>query len=868
MNEEESKRVPLPWEPLPAAPAARSNRLTYVTVFVLAAALLAAFVGFHLSRQYRVVWAQWEARQTSLADDRSRMVSAWLKERQSDAEALATRAQVIAALAPKRGAASPAAMSSTSADALGPSLDRFAHPFGYSAIYVLNPQGRVVAQSTQAGELDDASRGAARQAMDKGEPCIELFGDTPDKSQLSFSAPVFGEDFAQSVRRPAPRPFGAVVLRMQLAQGLFPLLLSEGVPTRSGEIVLLRKVGDEAVYITPLRHLQIGATGLRRPYGMAALAGRAALEGKERFDEFVDYRGVRVFAATRRIPATGWGLYAKIDRDEALEDFRRMAWLETVAAVLLLVTFGGCVAAYQRYSQSAERARVAEALRRANAYNRSLIEASLDPLVTIAGDGKITDVNSATEKATGRSRQKLIGTDFSDYFTDPEKARAGYQQVFREGAVQDYELELRHRDGRLTPVLYNASVYRDETGEVRGVFAAARDISELKRAAEAARRANAYNRRLIEASLDPLVTISPDGRIADVNRATEKVTGHSREELVGTDFSDYFTDPEKARAGYQQVFREGAVQDYELEIRHRDGHLTPVLYNAAVYRDEGGNISGVFAAARDITDRKRAEEEVRLLNQTLERRVRERTAELEAANKEMEAFTYSVSHDLRAPLRHVDGFSKLLLESYVAALPVEARHYVERIRHGARRMGLMVDDLLNLTRVGRRELNLQLTGLNSLLEEVRQELETEAEGRKIEWRFGSLPFVECDPALMKQVFANLLANALKFTRPRETAVIEVGAREENHSPAVFVRDNGVGFSMKYADKLFGVFQRLHRPEDFEGTGVGLATVQRIVQKHGGRVWAESELNRGATFFFTLGQGPEPAPSPNSKSGGA
>jgi len=373
------------------------------------------------------------------------------------------------------------------------------------------------------------------------------------------------------------------------------------------------------------------------------------------------------------------------------------------------------------------------------------------------------------------------------------------------------------------------------------------DTTERHLADEAALRAGAYNRSLIEASLDPLVTIAPDGKITDVNNVTEKVTGLSRQQLIGTDFSDYLTDPGKARAGYEQVFREGLIKDYELEIRHRDGHVTPVVYSASVYRDEAGDVIGVFAAARDISERKRAEGEIRKLNEGLERRA----AELQATNRELEAFTYSVSHDLRGPLRHIDGFSKLLLEEYSADLPEGARRYLSRIRDGTRRMGMMVDELLNLTRVGRKELGMQLTGLSSLLEEAIRDLEPEMAGREIEWRIGKLPFVECDPALVKQVFANLLSNALKFTRPRERAVIEAGETTQDGRAVIFVRDNGVGFSMKYVDKLFGVFQRLHRPEDFEGTGIGLATVQRIVHKHGGRVWAEGELNKGATFYFTL-----------------
>jgi light-regulated signal transduction histidine kinase (bacteriophytochrome) len=224
----------------------------------------------------------------------------------------------------------------------------------------------------------------------------------------------------------------------------------------------------------------------------------------------------------------------------------------------------------------------------------------------------------------------------------------------------------------------------------------------------------------------------------------------------------------------------------------------------------------------------------------------------EASNRELEAFTYSVSHDLRAPLRHISGFSKILTEEYGSTLSPEAQHHLQRIQEGTQRMGHLVDDLLNLGRVGRQGLHLQVTDLKKLVEDLISESLSDTEKHQVKWKIGSLPFVECDPALMKQVFQNLLSNALKFTRPRSKALIEVGQEDQEGTPVVYVRDNGVGFNMKYSDKLFGVFQRLHRAEDFEGTGVGLATVQRIIQKHGGRIWAEAELDKGATFYFTLG----------------
>ena len=244
--------------------------------------------------------------------------------------------------------------------------------------------------------------------------------------------------------------------------------------------------------------------------------------------------------------------------------------------------------------------------KQASQYARSLIEASLDPLVTISADGKITDVNEASVKVTGVTRERLIGTDFSNYFTEADKAQEGYQQVFEKSFVADYPLTIRHTSGNLTDVLYNASVYKDDKDNVLGVFAAARDVTEQKQASQ-------YARSLIEASLDPLVTISADGKITDVNEASVKVTGVTRERLIGTDFSDYFTEPQKAQEGYQQVFEKGFVADYPLTIRHTSGNLTDVLYNASVYKDDKGNVLGVFAAARDVTAQKQASQYARSL---------------------------------------------------------------------------------------------------------------------------------------------------------------------------------------------------------------------------------------------------------------
>jgi signal transduction histidine kinase len=255
-----------------------------------------------------------------------------------------------------------------------------------------------------------------------------------------------------------------------------------------------------------------------------------------------------------------------------------------------------------------------------------------------------------------------------------------------------------------------------------------------------------------------------------------------------------------------------------------------------------------------IRARAKAEKEVRELNDHLGRRVKQRTAELEEMNRELEAFSYSVSHDLRAPLRHLDGFSQILQQTYGPQLPEGAQHYLERIRGAAQHMSELVEDLLALARVGRQATRRERQSMRALVDEARREVEPECMERDVRWEIGSLPELEVDPGLFRLVFTNLLSNAVKFTRNRQVALIEVGSFEGTDTSVIFVRDNGVGFDPRHADKLFGVFQRLHRQDEFEGTGIGLATVHRIVQKHGGRVWAESELDKGACFFFSVPAG--------------
>lgn len=888
-------------------------------------------------------------------------------------------------------------------------------------------------------------------------------------------------------------------------------------------------------------------------------------------------------------------------------------------------------------------ARDEEQLRTASRYTRSLIEASLDPLVTISLEGKITDVNRATEQATGMSRSELVGTDFSEYFTEPDRAREGYRRVFAEGFVTDYSLVLRHRNGHLAEVLYNASVYRNEAGEVLGVFAAARDVTERRRAEEALYEAQQMFRSLVENSPDiitrydrncrrtyvnpaylretefalpQLLGATPEqrsplpddsahelqallrrvldsgaveaidvvwrkadnvdhwyniyafpeldreGRVASVmtvsrditeRKQSEEILRQSEEVLkesqriahlgswhmdVATNrvvwseelYRIYGFDPalppplytesmklftteswERLSTAIDRAVTAGIPYELELEAVTRDGgrgwmwargepvkdangaivrvrgvvmNITErklaenalrekeerlalatvnngvgvwdwnlqtqrmiwdesmfALYHirredfagteeawratlhpddlarsdrevedaisgrkpfetefrvlwpdgetryikavAKVFRDADGNplrmlginmdvtdrrkaeielrelnsdfitllensgdfiyfkdkdsrirfcsqtlaritghaswremigkhdseifpadtarvyhdeelpifgegrallnktdpyydedgrqgwvstnkwpvfgddkktVVGIFGISRDITELKLAEDKINELNRDLERRVEERTEQLEAANKELEAFSYSVSHDLRTPLRAIDGFSRILIDDYNDKLDDEGRRLLGVVRDNTSRMGQLIDDILKFSRTGRVELNFSQTDMSHLVREVFDELRSAGGDGKLSLEVGTLPNALCDSAMMRQVFVNLLSNAIKFSRSKPEPKISVGGRVEGGEAVYYVKDNGVGFDMQYSGKLFGVFQRLHGVTEFEGTGIGLAIVKRVITRHGGRVWAEGVLGEGATIYFALPTG--------------
>jgi PAS domain S-box-containing protein len=413
-----------------------------------------------------------------------------------------------------------------------------------------------------------------------------------------------------------------------------------------------------------------------------------------------------------------------------------------------------------------------------------------------------------------------------------------------------------------------------------------RDVLEGKHFERKLRESEQQFRALVEGVKDyAIVGLDLAGVVSSWNLGAERMKGYTAEEIIGRNFSCFYppADVEADMPGemLRRATLDGMVEQEGWRVRKDGSQFWADVIITAVH-DDASKLVGFAKITRDVTEQRRLKQKLREANESLEQRVKtrtrelacantelrnkqreisalnasleervsERTAELLRTNNELESFSYSVSHDLRAPLRHIDGFARILKEELGAQLPQEAHLYLDRILHAASHMGHLVDDLLKLAQIGRKELLRQTVKTNDLVKQAIAEMSPE-QGREIEWRIADLPDLRCDVGLMKLVFINLLSNAAKFTRQCSSAIIEVGSLQTNGITTIFVRDNGVGFEPQYADKLFGVFQRLHRREDFEGTGIGLATVQRIIHRHGGKIWAESAPKRGATFSFTL-----------------
>jgi PAS domain S-box-containing protein len=528
-------------------------------------------------------------------------------------------------------------------------------------------------------------------------------------------------------------------------------------------------------------------------------------------------------------------------------------------------------------SQDITERRLAEAALRESEERLLAMANGIPQLAWIAGsEGSIYWYNQRWYEFTGTTLEQMQGWGWQSVHHPnflPE-VLARWTSAIAEGKPLEMEFPLRGADGLFRAFLTRVMPLKDSEGRVVRWFGTNTDISELKQTQErlasqaeelrgsrqALERQAFILQTVLDSMVEGLVAADQQGNFILWNPAAEKIMGLGPTKLATEDWSAHYglylpdtvTPIPSGETPMERTLRGEVVST---EIFLRQAGVNPGLWletNGSPLIDKDGTLRGGVLAFRDITRRKTDELVIRKLNEELEEKIAKRTEQLEASNRELEAFSYSVSHDLRTPLRHIAGFSRILVKEFGPAMPVEAQEHLQRIEDAVSRMAQLIDALLKLAVLRRQPLRLRRSELNPIVEEVVSMLQPECEGRDVEWRVAKLPALDCDPVLMAQVFQNLLGNAMKYSRDRAKALIEVDSIQQPGKPAViFVRDNGAGFNLKYAEKLFGVFQRFHTTSEFEGTGVGLATVHRIIQKHGGMIWAEAEPEHGATFYFAL-----------------
>jgi PAS domain S-box-containing protein len=621
----------------------------------------------------------------------------------------------------------------------------------------------------------------------------------------------------------------------------------------------------------------------------------AGQSGKNGVGYYTDYRNEPVIGAYKWLPAYNMVMITEVDQAEAYAPIRQMAAAMgfIMLAVMLIVVIAGFLTAstvtrpVRRLVAGAEKIghgdlnyrvgtksgdeigilsrafdRMAEELQATTVSRneliaseekyRLIIENSRDMIFTTNSRGELVYVSPAFKRMMGYDLADMQGRTVSTFLhpDDVAKVEAAFRNNIKMGEFAvALEYRVKHISGQWCWHITNGNRVLDADGSFLYFVGIAHDITERKQVTESLRVISLRQEAILAAVPDIIAEVDENKVYTWANRAAVEFFG---EEMVGKEASYYFEGEQPTYDVVQPLFKGDENVIYvESWQRRKDGKKRLLAWWCRVLKDEKGNVKGALSSAQDITERKQVEEAIRKLNEELEQRVRERTALLEAANRELEAFSYSVSHDLRSPLRAISGYTRMLVEDYQAQLDAEGTRICSVITESAKNMGTLIDDLLDFSRLGRSDMHVSNVDMATMANSIFYELTRPEERERIDFSVGPLPQAFADPSLMRQVWTNLLSNAIKFASHKERTIIEVNGKSYENETIYSVQDNGAGFDMQYVEKLFGVFQRLHSSDEFEGNGVGLAIVQRIVHRHGGRVWAMGEVDKGAVFDFTL-----------------
>jgi PAS domain S-box-containing protein len=574
-----------------------------------------------------------------------------------------------------------------------------------------------------------------------------------------------------------------------------------------------------------------------------------ALQGHYGAIESVDYRGKPVLAYSLPVPDTDWSMVVKEDVAEALEGIRR---IQTAAIFGFLVVAALAFALWWWWLRSRRNAQ--QALRESRERFEKAFQASPDSITLVTLDhGTFVEVNSGFERFTGYSPAEAMGRNARDLdlWTDPAQREYLFAELRAGRTVSRLEARIRRKDGEIRVGQRFAT--RVEIGGVPHVLSIMRDITDQKKAEATLRASEEKFSKAFHASPDSIALSKlKTGEFMEVNEGFEKISGYSRDEAIGRTAMELglWTQPEQRAALTTRLASGGAVRNLETMLRRKGGAERVVQISLDTIDLAGEKY--MLTIGRDVTERRYAEEALKELNAGLEQRVQERTAKLEAANKELETFTYSVAHDLKGPLRGIDGYSRLLLAGYSDKLDDEGRQFLRNVRQAAQHMGELINDLLTYSRLERRDMQTGKVNPQELIEALLAERADEIEARGVAVTMAvSCTSATADREGLATALRNLLGNALKFTGNVPQPTIEIGGRDTGATCIFSVRDNGIGFDMKFHDRIFDIFQRLHRSEDYPGTGVGLAIVKKAMERMGGRAWAESEPGKGATFYLEI-----------------
>jgi len=740
----------------------------------------------------------------------------------------------------------------------------------YTLASLIDPDGKNIIDTNPADPISEEGYRIIKEATSGKEIIFsDIFRYNHNKICMDIAIPLF-LDLEQK------KGFlGVVFLRIDPDIFLYSNILQWPIPVKSSEVLIARRDGDSVLYLSELQHKENSAVQLRKPLSNKNLLIVQALNGKTGVLEGIDYRGIKVMGDVFPVPGSPWYVITKVDSDEIFNPIIALAtWLFIITFLLILISALIIYFVWKRQNEEiriirqqylqelvdeqtidlkelnlqlqndiAERKQVEVQLRESE--QRLSFHFENSPLAVVEWDAGyiVSQWSKEAEHIFGWKATETLGKPIADlnmiYIDDIQIVNLTMERLSsgKEDVVVSSNRNYTKTGEVIETIWYN-TILNDETGKMASVMSLVEDVTERKKTESELRKLS----QAVEQSPVSIVITDLDGVIEYGNPRVFDITGYTAVELLGKK-PDLFKSGETSRESYKELWEtilSGKEWQGEFHNKKKNGDLYWEAATISPIMDAEGKITHFLAIKEDITRRKKDEQ-----------RVNERTLQLQTANKELEAFAYSVSHDLRAPLRSIDGWSMALLEDCYDQLDKQGKEYLDRVRSESQRMGFLIDDLLKLSRVSRTEIKKVNVDLTSLAKDITKRLIKTPTDRRFEIIIQPGMFTMGDQSMLDIALTNLLDNAYKFTSRQQIARIEFGQSVIADKQTYWVKDNGVGFDMSYSKNLFGAFQRMHKQSDFPGTGIGLATVQRIIHRHDGEIWVESKKDQGTTFYFTI-----------------